>query len=272
MSNNSISIVNKINTNLSRCAACTRNRFCAAKMTLGIGSLAASVFFFVQAAQYNSKYVVTEGLIAQIGEIDIGEVQLGQVSDIVFKVQNQSMKNRLEVVGVETDCGCTSSEVKATLLSPGEVLRLPIHLRAVGRGKFVRQVRVKHLINSKLHVLPLIIRGVSLPNFVVEPESVSFTKNRSGTAIVRLFSSNVDVVEFGRISVSHPSILARWADEQMAAGGRYMEVSFDHRLYDIVGSKSLEIRVTTSSAVEPIIVIHVHVNSRPDDETVPKKT
>lgn len=71
---------------------------------------------------------------------DFGKVKEGEVVEHIFVLENKSDKV-LNITGVNTSCGCTSSEVKDKSLSAGEKTQVIVKFNSKGYapGKIIHQ-------------------------------------------------------------------------------------------------------------------------------------
>ena len=71
---------------------------------------------------------------------DFGKVKEGKVVEHAFIFENKTNKT-LKITGINTSCGCTSSEVKDKTLLPGQATRVVVRFDSKGYavGKIVHQ-------------------------------------------------------------------------------------------------------------------------------------
>lgn len=62
---------------------------------------------------------------------DLGEVKKGDIVKQVFLFTNETQK-QLTVLGINTSCGCTGSEIKDKILLPGQTTEVTIQFNSKG--------------------------------------------------------------------------------------------------------------------------------------------
>ena len=102
------------------------------------------------------------------------------------------------------------------------------------------------------------VQGYVVAEFEVNPELITFTRDKAAEAIVRFSCKPSSEIDFGAITASHPSISAEW-DSSVDANLRCMTVCFDQEQSADVKWQVLEIRVATTSRAEPLYTVRVQL-------------
>jgi hypothetical protein len=62
---------------------------------------------------------------------DFGQVSQGKLLEHTFKLKNDS-SDTLRITGIHTSCGCTTSQIEKTEISPGESVNIQVRFNTKG--------------------------------------------------------------------------------------------------------------------------------------------
>lgn len=89
---------------------------------------------------------------------DFGQVRQGEILQHTFILKNDSPET-LKIKEVHTSCGCTLSEIKKKILSPGESTELEVKLNTKDYSGSLQQYIYVHTDNLDNPILKFIIKA-----------------------------------------------------------------------------------------------------------------
>lgn len=89
---------------------------------------------------------------------DFGKVSQGEVLEHIFVLKNDS-QNTFNIKSVQTSCGCTTSDVEKTAVSPGESVNIQVKFNTKGYLGPVQQFVYVHTDQKDSPIIKLTLKA-----------------------------------------------------------------------------------------------------------------
>ena len=129
-------------------------------------------------------------LVAEPRERNLGVLRQAEMVQTSFRLRNSS-KEAIELVAVQTSCGCAAAIVGEKQLQPGATSDLTVQFAtgtARGRRTAVVQLVYRGLKTGHQRLLILPVTATVEPDYDFQPAQVQFARGESATSTVRFWA------------------------------------------------------------------------------------
>ena len=231
----------------------------AISMLLGLTCLAGGSYAGYLAWLPSSPPVrpVPPGLYADSPVRDVGEVGQFETVGAEYRIVNH-FAHPIRVRDILAGCSCADAQMEPRVLGPSESATLRLAWKTSNRrGPAAEDIRLVYAAEGSEHDYGMIavrVRGIVVPDFVIEPEVLEFDPSGKGTASVRFKPGRVARV---------PRLLAAVPSQGVAAQvdphGAVVHVTFDPAKPGWDASQ-LKVSVQTDSLREPSVEVPIRVS------------
>lgn len=153
--------------------------------------------------------------------VELGNVGQGQKLTATFRLTNR-FPSPIEIKDIHRGCACSSAEVSEKNLQPGQETTLTvIWSTGAQRGEQKISADVIFVIDNKLSIKTVAVRGYVDPDIHYAPNELQFAFGQDGVQILRLSPGRLAKLEVKRVYCSHRAFKAEWHPEKSEVVVRY---------------------------------------------------
>jgi hypothetical protein len=212
---------------------------------------------------------------AEPGFFDFGEVPQGQSLTHIFRLDNK-WRNPIEVVKVQSSCGCTTvEEIVGRVVGPGQSLEVPVTLHS-GDSDGERSGTITVYYREPGQSIPAYKSVRVLANVItdywVRPTLLDFgivEDVEPMTRLVRLRPNRLADVRITSVDTDHIAFSARQVEAPSGSGDLHVQVSFTPNKLWRSGSVNSVVRLHTASERVPTTIILAQAQFRAPVEVLP---